>query len=237
MKKYLLMGGLATTLMLGACGGEEESASTNENNDAEKVEQLEAENEELRTQIEDLQEQLDNTSMAAEEESTSDDSSDSEGEVGNDSTRTNPLALGETAEVKITTYDDEAEELNGVANVTIDNVVRGQEALDMMSSDGMSYDAPDEEGYEWAVFDLTFELVEFVDADTPISLGEDVSIINEDGSQAPLVTAVIDDEFPIGELYEGGTASGKVARPVPEGEPFIIKYDDYIDAQAFYEVE
>lgn len=228
------MAGLGLTLMLGACG-EEETASTNEGENTEKLETLQAENEELKTQVEELQAELDNTSIAAEEteETAGEDSED----VGNESTRTNPLALGETAEVKVTTYDDEGNELNGKANVTIDNVVRGQEALDIMSSDGMTYEAPDEEGYEWAVFDLTYELTEYVDADTAHFVGEDVEIIHEDGSQAPNVTAVLDDEFPMGEIYEGGTSSGKVARPVPEGEPFLIKFDDYIDAQAFYQVD
>lgn len=258
MKKYLLASGLATVLLLGACGeetGSEESTeeTTEESSDiAESTDNsedlgqlqaendtLQAENEELRAQVEDLQEQLDNTSDVASEESTDSSEGDSEDSesAGNDSSRSNPLALGETAEVSVLTYDDEAEALTGTANVTIDNVLRGQEALDEMEGEYSYYEPYEEEGYEWVVFDLSYELTEFEDTDTPVFVSDDIRIYHEDGSQAPSEMAVLDDDFQSGNIYEGGSASGKVARPAPEGESFLIKFDDYMEAEAWYQVD
>lgn len=262
MKKYLLAGGLSTVLLLGACGedttneeesteettAEESSESAESSGSSEEVDQLQAENdtlqaenEELRAQVEDLQEQLDNTSDVASEESTDSSEGDSEDSesAGNDSSRSNPLALGETAEVSVVTYNDEGEELTGTANVTIDNVLRGQEALDALDTEGMSTPAPEEEGVEWAVFDMTYELTEFEDEDYPVNVSDDVEIYLEDGSSVEQTgyTWVEGDEFPVTEIYSGGTAEGKVARMVPEGEPFLIKFDDWMEAEAWYQVD
>ncbi|MCD2137194.1 bZIP transcription factor [Salinicoccus halitifaciens] len=260
MKKYLLAGGLSTVLLLGACGedttneeesteettAEESSESAESSGSSEEVDQLQAENEELQaeneelqTQVEDLQEQLDNTSDVASEESTDSSEGDSEDSesAGNDSSRSNPLALGETAEVSVVTYNDEGEELTGTASVTIDNVLRGQEALDEMEGEYSYYEPYEEEGYEWVVFDLSYELTEFEDTDTPLFVSDDIRIYHEDGSQAPSEMAVLDDDFQSGNIYEGGSASGKVARPAPEGESFLIKFDDYMEAEAWYLVD
>lgn len=235
MKKLIFTSALATSLILAACGSGEESTESTDN--SAEVEQLQEQVAQLEEENAQLQEQLDNTNTAVEEDK--EDSESDSVEVENESSRSNPLALGETTEVKVVTYDDEGEELTGKANVTVDNVLRGQDALDYMNSGGMgTYDQYDEEeGYEWIVFDLIFELTDFVDADTPYFAGENIEVIKEDGSQAPAVMAVIDDEFPAGEIYEGASVSGKVARPAPIDEPFQIKYDDYMDAEVWYQVD
>lgn len=240
MKKYFLSSGFAAVLILGACSDTEEADSTETSSDGtntEAFEQLQTENEELKKQVEDLEMQLTNVQEASEEpDEVIEESSDA---VENESSRSNPLALGETTEVNVVTYNDDGEALRGVATVTVDNVVRGQEALDMLDTEYTYTEAPEEEGVEYAVFDLTYELVEFEDEDYPVNVSDDIEIYLEDGSMFDQTgyTWVDGEEFPTGEMYSGGTASGKVARMAPEGEPFIIKYDDYIEAQAFFQVE
>lgn len=236
MKKLLFTSALATSLILAACGnGEESTESTDSSAEVEQLQEQVAQLEEENAQ---LQEQLDNTSTAVEED-TEDSGSDSV-EVDNESSRSNPLVLGETTEVKVVTYDDEGEALQGKANVTVDNVVRGQDALDALQTEGMSTPAPDDKDLEYIVFDLTYELTEFEDEDYPVSVMDDIEIYTEDGSsvdQSNHMTWVDGEEFPIGELYSGGSASGKVARVVPVGEPFLIKYDDWVEAEAWYQVD
>src|SRR5699024_7385298 len=218
--------------VLAACGNGEESTESTDN--STEVEQLQEQVTQLEEENVQLQEQLDNTSTAVEEET--DDSDSEEVEVENESSRSNPLALGETTEVKVVTYDDEGEELQGKANVTVDNVLRGQEALGALETEGMITEAPEEEGIEWAVFDLSYELVEFEDDDYPVNVSDDVEIYLEDGSMVEQTgyTWVEGQEFPMGELYSGGSASGKVARMVKEGEPILIKFDDFMEAEAWY---
>lgn len=235
MKKLLFTSALATSLILAACGSGEESTESTDN--SAEVEQLQEQVTQLEEENAQLQEQLDNTNTAVEEDK--EDSESDSVEVDNESSRSNPLALGETTEVKVVTYDDEGEELQGKANVTVDNVVRGQEALDVLTTEDMTTEAPEEEGIEWAVFDLSYELVEFEDEDYPVNVADDVEIYLEDGSMVEQTgyTWVEGQEFPMGELYSGGSASGKVARMVKEGEPILIKFDDFMEAEAWYLAE
>lgn len=238
MKKLLFTSTLATALILGACSSEE--SSTESSDSSAEVEELQEQITQLEEENASLQEQLDNTSTAVDEES--DDSSSDEDEfadAGNDSSRNNPLPLGESAEVKVVTYDDEGERLNGKANVTIDNVVRGQEALDAVQMEYLEIEPPAEEGMEWVVFDLTFELTDFQSEDYPLMVADDVKIYSEDGSEIEQTeyAYVEGEEFPLNELYTGGNASGKVVRAVPEGEPFLIKFDDSMEAEAWYQVD
>ncbi|MEY8560091.1 hypothetical protein AALF85_05280 [Jeotgalicoccus halotolerans] len=235
MKKLLFTSALATSLILAACGsGEESTESTDSSAEVEQLQEQVAQLEEENAQ---LQEQLDNTSTAAEEDA--DSSSDEFADAGNESSRSNPLALGETTEVKVVTYNDDSEELTGKANVTVDNVLRGQEALDAVQMEYLEIEPPAEEGMEWAVFDLKYELTDFESEDYPLMVADDVKIYAEDGSEIEQneYASVEGEEFPLNELYAGGSASGKVARVVPAGEPFMIKFDDYMEAEAWYQVD
>src|SRR5699024_2894222 len=116
---------------------------------------------------------------------------------------------------------------------------RGQEALDAVQMEYLEIEPPAEEGMEWAVFDLTYELTDFESEDYPLMVSDDVKIYTEDGSEIEQneYASVEGEEFPLNELYAGGSASGKVVRAVPEGEPFLIKFDDYMEAEAWYQVD
>lgn len=212
MKKLLLGSALSTALLLAACGGETEEPETDTSTAEESAgEETEvAETEEVET-----------------EKTNSNDAG----------TRSNPLALGETAEIQVLTYSDEGEELTGTANITVDNVVRGEEALAAMEDEYMGYEAYEDENYEWVVFDLTFELTEFADPDTAFFAGDNIEIYSADGSPAPSEFATIPDEFMPSEIYEGGSITGKVARPAPKDESFLVQYNDGVSDTAFFEVE
>lgn len=213
MKKLLLGTVLSTALLLAACGGETEEPEVDTSTTEESAE------EEVAAETEATEE--------VEEESDSN-------EAG---TRSNPLALGETAEIQVLTYSDEGEDLTGTANVTVDNVVRGEEALAAMEDEYMGYEAYEDENYEWVVFDLTFELTEFADPDTAFFAGDNIEIYSADGSPAPNEFATIPDEFMPSEIYEGGSITGKVARPAPKDESFLVQYNDGVSDTAFFEVK
>ena len=225
MRKYLLAGGVAAVVLLGACGAEEATEDTTTEEAVEETFENDVD-EESETIEEDTEE-------ASEEESAEEDSAGTD-----EATRSNPAALGETVSVEVVTYDENGERLAGTGNVTVDNVVRRTEAVDILTTEYMEPD-PIDDGQEWAVFDLTFELTEFEDDDHAVLVSENIEIFKEDGSNVSQDTYmwVEDEAFPAGEIYSGGTASGKVARAVPEGKPFLIKYNDHMEAEAFFRVE
>lgn len=156
-----------------------------------------------------------------------------------ESSRTEPLELGETAVIKFVDYDEEYEEIEGEAKIILENAIRGQEALDTINKDnyGTYSQYEDEEGYEWAVFDLTFELVDYVDGDTPYFATDSLTVVNEDGSQVPGMMLTMKGAFPSGEIYEGATSTGKVAVIAPIEGSYQIKYEVGSGDEVWYHVE
>ncbi len=240
MKKLLLTGSLTTALLLAACSGETEETNTEVDNASKELEQVQAENEELKTQVEELENRLaeqdeadtESESDAGEKKETSDSQNVDAG------SRTEPLALGETGTISILTHsdDEDMEEITGVAEITVDNVVRGNEAVSILTGE---YSEPEEapEGMEWVVFDTTISLKELSDENEEISFSDDFTAYTSEGSEIERTFTSFDEEFGIQGLYSGGTATGKVALFAPQGEPFLIKYDDYIRAEAYYQVD
>lgn len=217
MKKILFGTALSAALLLAACGGDTEETESDMNTSSEETETTESEE--------------------STEETETTDETESEDSANNEGSRSNPLSLGETAEIQVLTYSDEGEDLTGTANITVDNVLRGEEALSAMEDEYMGYEAYEDENYEWVVFDLTFELTEFTDPDTAFFAGDNIEIYSTEGSPAPNEFATIPNEFMPGELYEGGSITGKVARPAPKDESFLIQYNDGVSDTAFFEVQ
>src|SRR5699024_5606695 len=90
------------------------------------------------------------------EESSQEDTN--ENTTSEERIRTNPLLLGESKEIDVVEYD-EGNEITGTANITIGNVLRGQDAMDALTDEYSSPQQPDDENYEWVVFELTYELL------------------------------------------------------------------------------
>lgn len=241
MKKILLTGSLATVLLLAACGGNAEETDTSSSDSSAEVEELQAENDELRVQVEDLEERLteqDEVEEESETESEGENTEQTETQTTDGGTRTEPLELGETGTMSILSYsdDEDMDEISGVAEITVDNVIRGEEALSILTGE---YTTPEEapEGMEWVVFDTTINLTELSDENEEISFSDDFTAFTNDGSEIERSFASFDEEFGIQELYTGGTATGKAALFAPVGESFLIKYDDYLRAEAYYQVD
>lgn len=240
MKKYFLASGVATVLILGACGAEVESENASaDGNESEEMKQLTEENESLKAEVEELelaleeQTELYNESESEEVEETGQPSTESKA-----GTRTEPLTLGDTGTISINTYKDDEDmtPVHGVAEITVENVVRGEEATPILTTE-YSEAEPAPAGMEWIVFDTTISLKEISDENEEITFSEDFTIFTEDGSEIEKAYTTFDEAFDIQKVYSGGVAEGKVALHAPVGEPFMIKYDDYLGALAFYQVD
>ncbi|MFD2830211.1 bZIP transcription factor [Corticicoccus populi] len=243
LKKYILTAGFSSLLLLSACSGNEENSADSSEEADNRINELqddlaaaESENEQLQEEISQLEEQLE----AQEINQTENDDSESTNETSDiqAGSRSEPLALGETGTIEIRTYadDEDMTEITGLAEITVDNVIRGDEAVSILTGE---YSEPEEpaEGMEWVVFDAQFILTELSDDDEVISFSDDFEIVTEDGSTVEKVYTSFDDDFFIQDVYSGGSAEGKIAVQAPAGESFIIKYDDYMGAKAFYQVD
>lgn len=218
MKKLLFLLVSFSILLLVACGGNENETTT----------------EEKPTTTEEITEE---ESTDTEEESANTEEDDEKSDVKDTGSRTEPLNLGDTAKINVVTYDDEGEEIKGTAEVIIDNIFRGQEALELMKDEYSEYEAYEDDSYEWVVFDLSYKLVSFDDDDAEFWVGDDIQIYDEEGSPAPNEFATIPNGFEAKELLSGGSLNGKVARPAPKDKPFLIRFDDGVSESAWFKAE
>lgn len=234
----LLSMSLIVSIFLVACSSdkqsEENSASDElkavnddlqvENNDLkEQIASLEEENEELKIVVESNSETVEDTEAS---KSSSDDSGKS---------RSTPSSIGDNISYEFITYDDDSESIPGKATLTINEVIRGDEAISIIDTNSLPLEELPE-GYEWAVFDFTVNINEVEDPDESVYVwGTDFDIYEEDGSQAPSdIFKSFDGRYMDDELYEGGSTSGKLERVVPVGEPFQIRYGDGFTAEELF---
>ena len=284
MKKYLITGGLAAVLMLGACGNEvpeaseeieaEESADQSENessnDNSEALEELRAENESLQERItemeeedeevESLQERIteleeenkeleeiaasvtDDEDIAEEEESENnseneDDKAENESDSAGKGTRSDPMQIGNTVQLDVMINgDDYDNRYEASAELTINEIIIGQEAYDMLIAENQFND-PAPEGYQWALIHANFELVESETEDHSYYVMNDFKIVEEDGSAAPRESAVTPESYGNDHLYSGGTSSGYTSFLVPEDNNFLIHYDDLLYNSVFFKID
>lgn len=262
MKKYMLTGGLAAVLMLSACGNEEpevneEAAaeeSTDESADANREEleelndeneslqvriaELEEENEELKEMAEDIAEedQADEEVESNEEPEVADDETSQESSSTGEGTRSNPMQLGDTSQLVVTINgDDYDDQYEAAVNLTVDDIIIGDEAYDMLVEEN-PYNDPAPEGYQWALIHSEIELVESETDDYSYYVMDLFEVVEDDGSSASRESAVTPEEYGGEDIYSGGTSSGYSSILVPEDGDFLIKYDGFSSNTIFFEV-
>lgn len=126
----------------------------------------------------------------------------------------------------------------GLAGLTFNEVLRGDAAYDFMRARDFYDNRELPEGYEWAVFDFTFEWLESEDPNSIYLSEYEFSVFNSTGASVemfdyyPYYTGM----FNSNELYVGGVVNSTFARIVPEGEPFMIRFgDNYMWKHTFFE--
>lgn len=275
LKKYLLTGGLAAILMLGACGNDvpeaseevetEKSTDQGENkssdDNSEAVAKLQAENDSLQnriaeleeenedaeslhdriTELEEENEQLEEMAANDSEEEDSAEGEDNDTENQSDSTgegtRSDPMQLGSTAQLDVMINgDDYDDRYEASAELTISEIIIGEEAYDMLIAENQFND-PAPEGYQWALINSSIELVDSETEDYAYYVMDHFEIVEGDGSAAPRESAVTPDEYGSEYIYSGGTSTGYSSVLVPEDNEFLIKYDGFSSNTVFFEVD
>lgn len=170
-------------------------------------------------------------------DANTDDASNGEVEKDVKGTRSNPIDLGETVEWKVEFYPDidDWDALEGVANVTLNQVYEGEEAIEMLYFGSEALEDV-EEGYIFAVADLTVELLEG-DEDHPYTTSFEIASVSEDGRKSPFAYAMLADKYEDNEytdLYPGGKVDLKQAFLVADGEEFLIEIEENISGTKFF---
>lgn len=152
--------------------------------------------------------------------------------------RTNPVPFQKTATVDDELYDDQGNPYAIKFDLTITEVIRGDEAYQkLMSMNEFNEAAP--EGYEWV---LAKTKVKFVESET-----EDLSffidgimnfeMVSESGDiYSGDVYATTEPDFSF-EMYVGNEKEGYIANLVKTGEKAQLRYEEMLGGNVFFELQ
>lgn len=240
MKSIKLLGiVLVLSMFLAACSsGEEQDEGASASGDLKATnDDLQSENDDLKEQIAALEEENEELKITAESDSETVEDIEKTESSSDDSgkSRSTPASIGDDIAFEFITYDDDSESIPGKATLTINEVIRGDEAVSIIDTNSLPLEELPE-GYEWAVFDFTVNIDEVENPDESVYVwGTDFDIYEEDGSKAPSdIFKSFDGRYMDDEMYEGGSTSGKLERVVPAGEPFQIRYGDGFTAEELF---
>lgn len=208
MKKLSILA--LSLLLLAACGSEEGSSNGATNEPAEEVT-----TEQEETSEETSTEETETTEEEAEE-------AESESEYGK---RSNPVPVGQTQSVYIELYDNDYNEFDATAEITVNSVERGDSVLEFVQGINEFNEAPPE-GYEYMMLDVTAALVESETEDFAWFMdGMMFNFIGGDGSPYEWTSVVVEPDLS-GEVYVGGSINGKVVNMVKKDDPILLVFED-----------
>lgn len=128
-------------------------------------------------------------------------------------TRSNPAALNTTATIAVDEIINKY-----TAEIKVNQVLRGDEANQMVADANMFNDPP-AEGYEYLVANITFKVVSNAKADAKVRVSPvNFTLVSEQGKDYEVAWAVNPDPSIEAELYAGASHTGWAT--------FIVKKDD-----------
>ena len=147
--------------------------------------------------------------------------------------RSEPFDVGDTVAIEVFEYANGFNRMFGTAEITIDDVVTGDEAFDVLIEESrFNNEAPD--GYEWAIISMTFYLADFEDDDISIGVTDSLSIVSVSGSTPPNEYALPPSPLTYTEVFSGGEVKGNMAKLVPVDESFLIYFDSFKAEDLFF---
>ena len=212
MKRLLYALGIAMMLLLSGCGDidEKNNREVNAQQGAEK-EGTEEKDAEGKAEVEEEEEKA----------------------VG---VRSNPLSFGDTITVKENIYDDSFNAYASSLEITLLEMIRGDEAWEVIQNEN-EYNDPAEEGYEYALVKVTGLLKDSETEDDSLFFSTmSFNFVSEDGDVYDYASAVIPNEL-YKELYSGGTGEGYIVGQVRVGDDFKVSYDSSEGSPVFFFVE
>lgn len=210
---------LVVILVIGVfSGGDDESDATNTNDTEEVVENVEAEDTDSKEEAEEPEES-------------------GKKETSNVGKRSNPVPLGTPFQFEDTYYDDDSNRLDAVFELTVLDVIRGEEAYDILMSENQ-FNEPAPEGMEWAIISLEGKLIEG-DEDVPYTIVPWFSVVDSSGSEISQDDYGTFDgnEYGYVDLFPGGTTTGRIAKYIPAGDDTLLVLDDFWDSGIYFSLK
>lgn len=148
--------------------------------------------------------------------------------------RSNPVPFGETGTVETTAFDDESNTVEGTLDITLSNLVRGEEAYNQLV-EWNEFNAEAPEGQEWVIFDADV-VYNSDNADVPYLISGFVAVDSTGAEVQQNEYAFTPNEIVATEIYAGGETTGSYAIVAPTGEDILLKYTDGM-TDAFFSAE
>ncbi|GEK89182.1 hypothetical protein SAMN04488100_10928 [Alkalibacterium putridalgicola] len=215
-KKVLMLS--SVSLLMGAC-------SSRETQDSSPVDEV------VEDVAEDTESAIDTEEVDAEEVVEEEDT-ESADNVGK---RSNPIPLGQSVVYTETYYGDDFEtEYEAVYEMTITDVIRGEEAFTILQEENQ-FNEPAPEGMEWAIITIKGMLHEG-DEDVPYSVSPWFSIIDSSGSEVTQddYASLNGNEYGYVDLFPGGETEGRITMYMPVEDESLLVLDDVFGTGIFF---
>ena len=207
MKKSILIFTFATTLLLAACG--EEASDPNDREVTTAAENTEGQESE----------------EVAEEPA--------ESSVG---VRSNPLPMGDTITTDVNMYDDDFNALGASLDLTVTEVIRGQEAWDIITAENQ-FNEPAKEGYEYILVKVKGMLKDAETEDYPLWFSSgDFQFVDKEGATYDSFSVVIPNELGT-ELYNGGSSEGYIHNQIKVDDETKLTFTSSSGAPVFFNLQ
>lgn len=150
--------------------------------------------------------------------------------------RSNPLPFGDTITVKENIYDDSFNAYASSFEITLLEVIRGDEAWKVIEEEN-PYNEPAEEGYEYVLVKAKGVLTESETEDDFLwASSMNFDFVSSGGEVYDWVSVVTPNEFEK-ELYNGGTVEGYISGQVKTGDDFKVSYNSSEGSPVFFNIE
>lgn len=147
--------------------------------------------------------------------------------------RSNPIKVNEMAAIETVTYDDSSNEYKTKIELSVEEVIRGQDAqVKLKEMNEYNEDAP--EGYEWVLVKSKVKVADSETEDHPFTIDGimNFKFVSESGDT--VATAEPDFSF---EMYKGNEKEGYIAGLVKTGEDAKMEYDSWVGNTVFFDLK
>ncbi|MDQ0187760.1 hypothetical protein ACFOST_22635 [Cytobacillus kochii] len=152
--------------------------------------------------------------------------------------RTNPVPFQKTATVDDELYDDEGNTYAIKFDLTVKDVIRGDEAYQKLKSMN-EYNEAAPEGYEWVLAETKVKFVESETEDLSFHVDGimNFEMVSESGDiYSGDVYGTTEPDFSF-EMYVGNEKEGYISGLVKTGENAQLRYEEMLGGQVFFNLQ
>ncbi|WP_243292018.1 hypothetical protein [Bacillus sp. FJAT-47783] len=152
--------------------------------------------------------------------------------------RSNPVPFQATATVDDELYNDEGESFPIKFDLTVVEVIRGDDAYQKLKSMN-EFNEPAPEGYEWVLAKTKVKFVESETEDLPFHIDGIINftMVSESGDiYSGDITGTTEPDFSF-EMYVGSEKEGYISGLVKTGEEAQLRYEELLGGHVFFNLQ